>query len=175
MLLSGSDSGFEFLGYVVDLLAGEMYDSLKNTLKIAQLEYEGLQTLLLHYSRAEPTERAGHLVKFSGLPGGQAYERAFLRRAVQPIAEAFGQKPQMLVDCVTVLGGVAKDYGDSAAEIFGLPRIPLVIILWEESEFPAEANILFDDSASRYLPTEDLAVLGEIAAFRLIEALNRAC
>ena len=51
--------------------------------------------------------------------------------------------------------------------------IPLVFIVWEKEEYPAAASILYDQTASKYLPTEDLAVLGEIAASRLIQAKNR--
>jgi len=42
--------------------------------------------------------------------------------------------------------------------------------LWEKGEFPASANVLFDESASHFLPTEDLAVLAEITTSRLKEA-----
>jgi Domain of unknown function (DUF3786) len=175
LLAGSSGSGFGFLGYAVDLAAGEIRDSLRRTPKLRSLEFAVLQTLLVHYSRAEPGEKANKLVKFGSLPGGLAYEKAFMQRAVQPIAEAFGSKPEKLMECAKAFGGVAKAYGDSAVEIFGLPRIPLVIILWRGSEFSAEASMLFDESASRYLPTEDLAVLGELTTSRLIEALKLTC
>ena len=42
-----------------------------------------------------------------------------------------------------------------------------IILYRGDDEFPAKANILFDDAAEHYLPTEDLAVLGEILAENL--------
>ena len=160
---------FEFLGYKVDLESGEISDTLEANSQLAQGESDLLQTLLTHYCKADPVERAGKLVKFAGLPGGQAYEKAFLKRAVEPIADTFGEKPEELSECAKALGGVSKAYGDASVEISALPGVPLIIILWETNEFPAQASILFDESASHYLQTEDLAVLGELATFRLLK------
>jgi hypothetical protein len=171
--LAGSDSRLEFLGYGLDLESGEVYDSLRKTADLDKVEREVLHALLAHYSKAEPVERAGKLVNFADLPGGHAYERAFLQRAAQPIADDFGDEPERLVECAKQLNGFALSHGDSSAEIQALPRIPLVIILWKADEFPASATILYDESASQYLPTEDLAVLGELATIRLLQALNK--
>ena len=159
----------EFLGYKVDLESGEISDTLEANSQLAQGESDLLQTLLAHYCKADPVERAGKLVKFAGLPGGQAYEKAFLKRAVEPIADTFGEKPEKLSECAKTLGGFPKTYGDASTEISALPSIPLTIILWQTNEFPAQASILFDESASHYLPTEDLAVLGELTTSRLLK------
>ncbi len=163
------ENQFEFLGYHVDLCSGDIRDSLKKA-EPAKTALGVIETLLCHYSSAKKVERAGQLTRFASLPGGQAYEKAFLIRAVQPIAYEFGKTPEKLIESARLLGGVERTYGDSAVELFSLPHVPLVIILWGESEFPAEASVLFDKSASCYLPTEDLAVLGELTAFRLVEA-----
>jgi hypothetical protein len=52
-----------------------------------------------------------------------------------------------------------------------LPRVWLAVVLHlADEEFPASANVLFDASASHYLPTEDLAVLGGMLTGRLIKS-----
>jgi hypothetical protein len=51
-----------------------------------------------------------------------------------------------------------------------LKGIPLTYILWKAEEFGASATVLYDQSASNYLPTEDLAGLGELTTARLIDA-----
>jgi hypothetical protein len=163
----------EFLGYVVDLESAEVHDSLRKTADFDKVELEVLRLLLVHYCMAEPVERAGKLVRFAGLPGGHAYERAFLQRAVQPIADVFGDEPERLIECAKQLKGFALSHGDSSVEIQGLLRIPLVIILWKAEEFPASATILYDETASQYLPTEDLAVLGELTTARLLQTLDK--
>jgi Domain of unknown function (DUF3786) len=163
----------EFLGYVVNLDSGKIVDSLKENGDVAKLEFEVLQVLLEHYAKAEPVDRAGILMKFACLPGGYAYDKAFLQRAVQPVAEAFGDEPERLVECAKRLGGFAVSFGDCAVEVPALLRIPLTIVVWRRSEFPAQASILYDQTANNYLPTEDLAVLGELTTTRLIQTLNK--
>jgi hypothetical protein len=106
-------------------------------------------------------------VKFQDLPGGHAYEKAFVQRVIQPIAKTFGDEPEALVEAAKLLNGVALVYGDSSVEIPALTGIPIVYILWRADEFPASATTLFDESASHYLPTEDLAVLAELTTIRL--------
>jgi len=124
--------------------------------------------LLAHYSKAEPVERTGILVGFRDLPGGYAYEGAFLRRAVFPVAEMFGSDPEALVKAAKVLNGIRLSHGDASVELPALPKVPLTYILWRgNDEFQPSASVLFDASASNYLPTEDLAVLAELATLRL--------
>ena len=162
----------EFLGFVVPLDSGKVVDSLRGNGDVGKMEFGVLQVLLKHYAKSEPVERAGRLVKFADLPGGYAYEKAFLQRAVQPVAEAFGDEPDKLVECVERLGGHALTFGDCSVEVPALPHLPLTIIVWRRSEFPTQANILYDQTANNYLPTEDLAVLGELTTVRIFQALN---
>ncbi len=162
----------EFLGYVVNLDSGEIRDSLRVTGEVGRLEFEVLQVLLRHYARAEPVEKAGMLVKFACLPGGYAYEKAFLQRAVQPLAEAFGDEPEKLVEAAKRLNGIALTFGDCSVEVPALPRVPLTVVVWRRSEFPAQASVLYDQTANNYLPTEDLAVLGELTTARLLQEIG---
>lgn len=160
----------QFLGYNVELESGRVYDRIKNSYV---RNPEILYILLTHYSRARLFERVGRLVRFRDLPGGYAYEGALMRRTISPIAEIFGDKPEMLVEAAKLLNGIKLEYGDSSVEIHALPKIPIVYILWKSDEFPASAIILFDASASHYLPTEDLAVLAEVTTARLKLSLNK--
>lgn len=163
---SGGDC-LEFLGYAINLDSGEVYDRLKKEKLCNKKDVEVLFILLAHYSAAEPVERTGRLVKFRDLPGGHAYEKAFTQRVIEPVAKTFGDKPEALVEAAKHLNGGALTYGDSSVEIPALTRIPIVYILWKADEFPASATVLFNQSASHYLPTEDLAVLAELTTMRL--------
>jgi hypothetical protein len=160
----------EFLGYVVELESGKVYDKIKNN---CVRNPETLFVLLAHYSDAKSTDIVGRLIRFRDLPGGYAYEGAFARRAVSRIAEIFGDKPEMLVEAAKSLNGIKLEHGDSSVEIPALPKTPLVYILWKGDDFPASAATLFDSSASHFLPTEDLAVLAELTTARLRHALER--
>ena len=169
-LFNSNGSDLRFLSYEASLATTEIHDGLRGKTLLETRETKTLWTLLAHLSEAEPKEKTGKLVDFRDLPGGYAYDKAFLQRAVKPISENFGGEPGILLKAGELLGGAPRAYGDASIEISSLPRIPLTYILWEEGEFPASANILFEESARHYLPTEDLAVLAEITTFRLLEA-----
>lgn len=161
----GFESSVKFLGYVVELDSGKIYDKLKGGYV---KNPETLYILLAHYSKANLTERTGTLVRFADLPGGYAYESAFIQRAISPLTKMFGNKPENLVEAGRILDGVRLAYGDASVEIPALPKIPLTYILWQgDNEIQPSANILYDASASNYLPTEDLAVLAELTTSRL--------
>ncbi len=160
---------YEFLGFTLNLQTGTLTDNLANN-EWKDLCIRLIPPMLHHYTEGNPTPLTGKLVKFKDIPGGYAYEGAFIQRAIRPIEEVFGEKPQELVKAAKVLGGVQLGLGDASAEIMALKGIPLTYILYSSDEFGASANILYDQSASSFLPTEDLAVLGELATIRLIDA-----
>ena len=170
-LVSGSI--YEFLGYKLDLKTGFVEDHAKPS---AHSESNSrnliLSILLSHYAKAHPTPPTDKLVTFREIRGGQAYEKAFIARAMLPIANCFGDRPGDLLLASKKLNGKPVHFGDVAIQIEALKGIPLTYILWTADEFPASASVLFDASASDYLPTEDLAVLGELTSARLIEVVS---
>ncbi len=167
-----NDRIYSLLGYQVNLKTGELHDSFSES-GAPDYEIRVLEILLLHYSTSQTTEKAGKLIKYADLPGGYAYEKAFELRAVKPAADAFGENPTHLIRAAKLLGGNALELGDAAVEIPALYNVPLVYILWAKNEFPASVTILYDESASHYLPTEDLAVLAELTTSRLLKAQSR--
>ncbi len=160
---------YEWLGYTLDIETGKI-DDLLSQVHHSETEVQVWTVLLTHYILAKPTLRKEKLVKFKDLPGGYAYERAFLQRVVNPIAQVFGENPQELVEAAKLLKGKQLTLGDVSVEIPALEGIPIVYILWGKTEFPATANVLFDESAGSFLPTEDLAVLAELTTSRLLKA-----
>jgi hypothetical protein len=171
--LTGS-SKFDFLGFTVDLENADIADNVNEpgtTMK--EWAITVLSTLLTHYSNASLVPLSGKLIKYRDLPGGCAYADAFNKTAILPIAEAFGETPKALTVAAAKLGGKPLSHGDCAVEFPALGGIPLIYIVWGKEEYPASASILYDQSASCYLPTEDLAVLGEIASSRIIQAKQR--
>jgi hypothetical protein len=162
---------YEFLGYTLDLDKSTITDNLPQLMvNLSEWATQIFTALLRHYSSANPIAQTGTLVKYKDIPGGYSYEDAFIKRAIQPIAEVFGEKPKELLKAANLLGATKLVLGDVSFEILSLKGIPLTYILWGKEEFPASANILYDASASSYLATEDLAVLGELSTLRLIEA-----
>ncbi len=169
-LVKAAGRVYEFLGYRLDLETGEFHDLLEKGAEHGGGEVKVIAALLAHYSLAEETLRTGKLVKFKDLPGGYAFERAFIQRAVDPISQIFGYDPTGLVEAAEVMGGKSLSYGNVSVEVQALEGIPIVFILWAAQEFPATANLLFDESAGCFLDTESLAVLGELTTHRLLKA-----
>ena len=171
--LTGTSS-YEFLGFTIDLENSTLTDNLNQLEQnLSEWAIQILTVLLSHYASANPIAQTGKLLKFKDVPGGYAYEDAFAKRAIEPVADCFGENPDELPKAARLLGGTQLEIGDASAEIPALKGILLTYILWGTEEFTASANILYDASSSNYLPTEDLAVLGEITTLRLIEAKKR--
>jgi hypothetical protein len=160
---------YDFLGYTLDLETGELTDHLSSNNKMLA---NTIETLLNHYAMGNPSPLSGQLVKYRDFPGGCAYEEAFVRRAIQPIVDVFGENPKEIVAVAERIGGKPLGYGDASVEITALKGVPLTIVVYAKEDYPASASILYDASAKDYLPTEDLAVLGEVVTIRLLQARN---
>jgi len=160
---------YEFLGFTVNLETSTLTDNLCSN-NWTDSAVKLVAPMLSHYAVGTQTPLRSNLVKFRDIPGGYAYEGAFINRAIKPIAQAFGDNPQKLPQAAKLLGGKPLTLGDASTEIPALKGIPLTYIVYAAEEYPASANILYDESANSFLPTEDLAVLGELATIRLIEA-----
>jgi hypothetical protein len=166
----GEDNTYKFLGYTLNLETNQFHDSLEKGTVHGDWGIQTMMALLAHYSLANETAKTGKLVKFKDLPGGYAYEHVFTQRAVDPIAKAFGSNSAELAEAAKLFGGKRVNYGDMSVEIPALEGITIVYILWATSEFPASANLLFDESASCFLDTESLSGLGELTTHRLLKA-----
>jgi hypothetical protein len=130
--------------------------------------------LLLHYLlTADGTAMASKWIAFRSLPGGLGYDAAFQGRANLRLAHTFGHDLAAFEAAARSLGGERLSFGDAAFAFRVLPRLWMAVILYlADEEFAASANVLFDGSASHYLPTEDLAVLGGMLAGILSRAAH---
>lgn len=123
-----------------------------------------LAIIILHYLvTANGTELTGKWVSYRHLPGGDIYMEPFRNRAIKPFLGTFGSRPDEFLKAASALGGYNPNIGGAGMVIPVLPRVPLCYVLWPgDEEIPSSANILFDEAASSYLPTEDYAHLPAI-------------
>lgn len=130
--------------------------------------------LVLHYFlRAGGAPPAGNLITYKELQEGINYYPTFFKRAIEPIINNFKDAPEKLAETAAAFGGKRAEYGDAAVTIPAFPRVPLTIVLWRgDNEFPPGGNILFDSTISDYLPTEDVTILCEIIAWKLVRLLK---
>ncbi len=130
--------------------------------------------LILHYLiRAKGTPISRKLITYKELPEGVSYFPTFFKRAVKPIVDNFGTEPHLLADAAAKLGGQKVNYGDIAVAINAFSKVPITFVLWRgDEELPSEGNILFDRTISDYLHVEDINVLCEVIAWRLVRLLK---
>ncbi len=130
--------------------------------------------LILHYlTQAKGTQTANKSIAYKELPEGINYLPTFSKRAIKPLVDYFGKAPHLLVDAAAKLGGQKADYGDAAVTINAFSRVPITFVLWQgDDEFPPEGNIMFDSTISDYLSIEDINVLCEAIAWRLVKLLR---
>jgi len=130
--------------------------------------------LLLHYiTLAKGTPLADRSIAYKELPEGAGYFRTFHKRAIKPLVDHFGNQPKKLVGVAKGLGGRKADYGDVAVTINAFKRVPITFVLWRgDEEFPPDGSIMFDATVSDYLSIEDINVLCERIAWKLVGLLK---
>jgi hypothetical protein len=130
--------------------------------------------LILHYlTQARGTPTSNKAITYKELPEGVNYFPTFFKRAIKPVVDHFGNEPQQLLNIAATLGGHKADYGDVAVTINAFSRVPITFVLWRgDDEFPPDGNIIFDANISDYLSTEDINVLCEIIAWRMVKLLR---
>ncbi|MDD1701866.1 MAG: DUF3786 domain-containing protein [Methanoregula sp.] len=121
------------------------------------------------YAKSHEVPEQFSLLPFEKTPGASAYSAAFHRRAILPLAEAFGRDPGRTGTVIESLRAVPVAFADLAWKLYPLPRVPVYILFWDGTgEFPSSANLLFDASVPAYLETEQIAMLGELTAERIL-------
>lgn len=130
--------------------------------------------LLLHYViQAKGTPLAVKSITYKELPEGISYFRTFHKRAIKPFLDHFGRQPAKLTEVARELGGAKADYGDVAVTINAFKRVPITFVLWKgDEEFPPDGSIIFDATVSDYLSIEDINVLCERIAWKLVRLLK---
>lgn len=126
---------------------------------------------LLYLSGAGDVQVAGKLISFRQLPGGDVFFVAFKKRVIEAVRELFPDRPEELLAAAEALGAKRLKRGDASFQVDVFPKLPVTVILWKgDDEVAGSANVLFDESASSILDTEDLAFVGSLLVERLEEA-----
>jgi len=126
--------------------------------------------ILLHFLQNEnPVEITGELISFRQLPGGMFYWEPFLSRTIRPMLKCLNGNLEKIKSTIDRFDWTPKTFGDFSAEINAFADLSVTLIFhFEDDEFPPDADILFDSSIKKLLPTEDVAVLAGKICFGLI-------
>lgn len=157
----------EYLGHSYQISFPSVEISLKTGTAAVPLKDK---ILMLHYlTRARGTSLSNKLITYKDLPEGSNYYPTFSKRAIKPVLDNFGAEPQRLLKVAAKLGGYKANFGDLAATMKAFPQVPVTVVIWRgDAEFPPEGNLLFDSTITDYLDTEDINILCENLAWRLV-------
>ncbi len=133
------------------------------------------QVLLLHYlTEATGAPMETRWISFREVPSGTFYYPSFVKRAISPLVKTLAERPEALSHVARQLGRMETAPGDVALRVPSLPRVPVVLCLWEgDTEFPAEGNVYFDASISSYLGTEDIAYIAGATVYRVLKIAGK--
>jgi hypothetical protein len=117
--------------------------------------------LLLHYLQCEfPVQAGGELVSYRSLSGGQFYYGPFQSRTVNPLVGRHGHDLDGLRKNLDRFDHERTGQGDVGARIHALGNLYITLVVHEgDDEFPASADVLFDDCISRVYDAENAAVM----------------
>lgn len=117
-----------------------------------------LEILMLHYLLNVPEKiQQGKFVKPESLPGGDIYRRGVHMLPLVKVAARYGGDRSSFLERGRLLGGFEVEYGDSAVHLHPVPRVPMVLILWEgDEEFEPRASLLIDSAAGDFLAPDIL-------------------
>jgi hypothetical protein len=135
-----------------------------------------LQAMLYYYLvTCDGTPASGQWIAFSELPDGRFYTQAFQGYTGVPLAQAFGEDLTAFSQAAEACSGERRyAFGDMAYAFQALPRVAVMVVLWQgDEDFPSTCQVLFDASVSHYLPTDACAILGSHITKQLIKAQRR--
>ncbi len=124
----------------------------------------------LFYYCKEEAYVSGNFVPFRLVKRAAPFESAYQKTILQPFQQLFeGHVNELKVAC-EALGGVPVKQGDVGYQIQAFSCMPLIMTFWDgDDEFPAQANILFDDNITSYLHEETVVCLAAELVRRLTE------
>ena len=123
---------------------------------------------LFWYAR-DGARLTGDFVPFSQLRDAFPYGPAFQRGNLEPLAAAFAGHGDLLEKALLALHGKKLPTGDVGYEIRPFPCIPMRVLFWDgDEEFSAQANLLFDRSATDFIHAESVVSIASEGARRLV-------
>ena len=126
--------------------------------------------LSYYFYTGDGTPLTGQWISFAELPDGRMYNPAFQGYSGNEVVKAFGLNVDAFKSACEKSGGVAALSGDAAYIFYALPNLPMLVNYWcGDEDFPSSCKILFDSSASHYLPTDVCAILGSMLTRKIIQ------
>jgi hypothetical protein len=110
---------------------------------------------LWYLGTAKNVPTSGRMISPASLNGGEIFQRGTHVLPLHQIAAKYGSDFEGFYKRGEELGGQQMGYGDASLRIYPFPRVPVTMILWRgDEEFPARADMFFDTTCEKHLPTD---------------------
>jgi hypothetical protein len=128
------------------------------------------QALFLYYLlTSDGAPLTDKWVSFADLPDGRTYNAAFQGYSGDEVVKKFGFDLDGFKSACLRTDGKFIDFGSASFVFQALPHVPLTLTYWlGDEDFPSSCKVLFDESASHYLPIDACAILGSMLTKRVI-------
>lgn len=111
--------------------------------------------VLWYLGKATNILPSGRMIRPSSLTGGEIFQKGTHVLPLDKIAAQYGNDFEGFYRRGMELGGQQLEYGDASLRLLPFPRVPVTFILWgADKEFPARADMFFDSTCERHLPTD---------------------
>jgi hypothetical protein len=111
--------------------------------------------LLTYLINAQEQPLLDKLVAGSSLKGGKCFFTGAHGFPLDPLVAQYGRDFKGFLERGLSLGAQQVRYGDAALQFLALPRVPVVMVLWQgDEEFPPRLSVLFDASIALHLPLD---------------------
>ena len=111
----------------------------------------------------------GEWLPFGSLKNASPFDAAFKNGIINPIAAAFSGHSDLLPDAVEKLRGFK--ISEHSFQIPAFACIPVRVNFWDgDDEFPAQANLLFDKSATDFIHVESIVTIASELTHELTDA-----
>ncbi len=161
--------------YVVNLSNREI-SSAQTGSEPTPAEFLEQLCLLAYLINVQDLPLTNKLTKFESLPGGQFFFRGVHGLPIDKLEKAFAKDPDAIFQAVERFDAKKCEYGDASIELYILPRIPLIIVIWGGcDEFPARVSLLCDSTAGPHLPLDALLTAVNLAVDAVIETCQKSC
>ena len=131
-----------------------------------------MQSLILTYLyMSDGTPPIDRWLGFRELPNGLFYAQAFQGYTGVELVRDLNGDVATFKKASEKLQGTALAIGDAGYVFHVLPRLKLAVVLWAgDDEFPAQAQVLFQETAPHYLMTDGLAIVGSLLIGQIVKA-----
>lgn len=114
---------------------------------------------LFHYSSKNPVN-TGRFIPFRDVKGAGPFDPAFKKQILLPFAKTFEGKKDLLITAGECLGFRRLAQSDAGLEADAFVGVPVRFLFWDgDDEFPAQANILFDENITEFTHEETVVTI----------------